>query len=181
MSFTKDEMINQIRASKRSTRKLKRELRILYIKNLLNERKKITFYKYFKWSLRFIVLDQIIKLFLTDNDKLPPLGNIIYHVFSTIISFLSTISISVLSAIIFYYISEFIHERKHYAELFEIQNKFSDNVYLLSNIFTNLDIFKTAFLNKECSEVVSFLRDFNYSENLFDIDSQFKRYPSSVG
>lgn len=103
------------------------------ITKLHNRRFKINFIWIFILCILIMILDQLMKYL----DYLPELfngSNYVFHILQSIVNIVSQLSVSVASAIIFYYVLEFINAKKKIQDLREIRK------YILFILYTHMEI-----------------------------------------
>lgn len=111
-------------------------------------------------------------------DKLPELfkyGDTIYHLFKSIISIISNVASSIIAAIIFYYIVEFIGKKKDYEKYADIRKYILFMFYKHLKVLTRLNLFSE--INKRKRRVPDFydIYDIPVLVKLFkDIDTEEK-------
>lgn len=113
-----------------------------------DERFKINFLGIFILCIIIMSTDQIMKYL----DYYPELfygADYIFHILQSIINICSQLAVSIAAAIIFYYVLEFINEKKRINNFVEIRKYILFILYNHMNIICNLESFKNLNRNKK--------------------------------
>lgn len=118
------------------------------ISSINDERFKINFLGIFILCIIIMSADQIMK-YLEYYPELFYGADYIFHIFQSIISICSQLAVSVAAAIIFYYVLEFINEKKKINHFIEIRKYMLFILYNHMNIICNMESFKNLNRNKK--------------------------------
>ena len=120
----------------------------IIVPKVRDKRFKIKFLSIVIVCIIIMFLDQFMN-FLVDLPEIFYKGDYIFHILKSIINLCSQLAVSIFSAILFYYIVEFINSKKKIGELEEIRKYILFILYKHMKIICNIKSFKNLNRNKE--------------------------------